>query len=169
MNGEDAAARIEAREEGARLDRIADETLAAHREPRCQRRRGERGLHRGGVARLVFEGEVAGDVLVQRRCARARRPLETHHGGKIAIPDGDFLGGVLRERRAFCDDEGDGLADVVHFPMRERGPEGFSLLLASYAFVRHPAGKRLPSGSGIVGPGEHQVYAWPCDRGLDVG
>src|SRR5207302_6397533 len=91
IDGENAAVGIEAREGGARLDRIADETLAAHREPRCQRRRGERGLHRGGVARLVFEGEVAGDVLVQLRCARARRSLETDRGGKIAIPDGDFL------------------------------------------------------------------------------
>src|SRR5206468_9202531 len=93
IDGEDAAARIEAREEGARLDRIADETLAAHREARFQGGCRERGLHRGGVARLVFEGEVAGDVLVQLRCARARRSLETDRGGKVAILDRDFLGG----------------------------------------------------------------------------
>src|SRR5207253_9106354 len=84
IDGEDAARRIEAREEGARLDRIADESLAAHREPRFHGRSGERRLHRGGVARPVFEGEVAGDVLVQLRRARARRGLEADRGGKIA-------------------------------------------------------------------------------------
>src|SRR5207248_11230808 len=85
IDGKDAAAGIEAREEGARLDRIADETLAVQREPGLQGRCGERGPHRGGIARLVFEGEVAGDVLVQLRRARARRSLETDRGGKIAI------------------------------------------------------------------------------------
>ena len=169
IDGEDAARRIEAREEGARLDRIADQTLAAHREPRFQGRCGESGPHRGGVAGLVFEGEVAGDVLVQLRRARPRRRVETDRGGKIAILERDFLGGVLRERRALRDREGHGLADVVHLLVRERGPEGFFLLLASHALIRHSAGKRLPAGRRIVGAGEHEMHARPCGRGRDVG
>ncbi len=69
MHGERSARRIELGEKGPRLDRVADHALAAHREARLQRRASERGFDRGAVARLVLEGEVAGNVVMDLRGA----------------------------------------------------------------------------------------------------
>jgi len=148
---------IEAREEGARLDRIADETLAAHREPRLQGRCGERGLHRGG-APSVFEGELPG---ISRAAAARRRvaPSKTDRGGQIAILDRDFPRGVWASA-ALSATAGHGLADVMHFFCAERGPEGFFCFLASHAFIGAPPGSDFPSRGRIVGAGE-TAYSRP--------
>jgi len=69
-------------------------------------------LHRGAIAALVLEREVAGDVGVELRHARAGRGVETDHRGQLAVFDRDVLGGVLRERQRIGNDERDRLADV---------------------------------------------------------
>src|SRR2546427_9698594 len=56
----------------------------------------------------------------------------------------------------------------MHLLLRERGPEGFFLLLASHAFITHPAGERFPSGSRVVGAGENGVHARPRQCGLRI-
>ena len=171
VHGDAFGRRVPRGEERARLDRVADQALARDGEPRAQGRAREGRLHRGAVAGFVFEGEVAGRLLVQLRGSRRGGGFESDRGRQVAVLDRDLLGRILREQRALGNDQRHRLAHVVHLPACERRPEGLAHCLPADACEANPALERFPSGLGEVGAREHEMHAAARSRrrGVDRG
>ena len=66
------------------------------------------------VADVPAEGDIAGRLGPNRRCAGRRRPGGIDDRRERFVVDDDQLGGVLRRGQRRGDDNGDGLADVAH-------------------------------------------------------
>ena len=85
-------------QECARFHRRADDALALKGDLAAQCRARKRRVHRGGIARLIFEGEVTGRLSVQLRRAGACGRLKADGGGQVLVLDHDGFGGILRLR-----------------------------------------------------------------------
>ena len=109
------------------------------------------------VAELVEEGAVGAELRPDQRRALVERGRGHGRGLLGIVVDLDQLGGVLRQRAAVGDDEGDGVADMVdavaaqdrNVARRRAGAVGLLL---------HDAGAQVAEMREI-GAGQHQMHA----------
>ena len=105
---------------GARLQGAHDEAVVRELEPRHVGRRREGGVDLGGVAEMVVEDDVRGELVVEERRAGRRRLARVGDRRQFLDLDRHRLGGVARLRRRLGDDAGDRLADIAHAVARQR-------------------------------------------------
>ena len=156
MQRVNAARRVESGETRARLERIADETLAFDREPAHEFRARERGGGRQLVARFEFEREVAGYVGVQLRRAGRDRGIEGRDGGQIAIFDVDEIARVFRDCRGLRNDHRHRLAHEAHASLGQHRMQRLHHLLPVLARVVDYVGQRLESLGARVVAGQNR-------------
>ena len=75
---------------------------------------GERRIHLGGIAIVIVERDIVGDVVVELRRAGFCGFLGVGHGGERLDIELDGLRGIARLRQRFGDHEGHGIADKAH-------------------------------------------------------
>ncbi|MGY4313746.1 hypothetical protein ACVWW1_003049 [Bradyrhizobium sp. JR3.5] len=85
---------------------------------------GERRLDPGGVAIMIVERDVIGDVVIELRRARLGRFGRIRHRGQRLDIDLDGFGRIASLRCGFRDHEGDGIADEAHLVGDERRAVG---------------------------------------------
>ena len=159
VNVIDAGSRIERRNAGLRLHRIAGNTLRVECNACHMRGVGERRLDRRERTVLVFHGEVARHVRVQYRRAGRERCLRVDHSRQIAIVDHNALGAVLGRGLVLRDNKGHRLAHEAHALVRQcmamRQLEGAPAL----ALHEHDRRRCLEGGLDDVGTGQNSEHA----------
>ena len=98
---------------------------------------GEGGVDLGGVAIVIVERDVVGDVVVELRRAGLGGFGGIGDGGKRLDIEFDGFGGVARLRQRLGNDEGDGIADEAHLVGRQRHAVGLQQRRAVAALQRH--------------------------------
>src|SRR5712691_678280 len=106
-------------ETGLGLHRISDHALAVQGDARDVRGPGKGRVGIRLVAVLVVEAEVAGDFRVELLGPRRQRGLRVDHRGQIAVPDLDFLDGILCGERRLRHYQRDFLADKAYASVGE--------------------------------------------------
>ena len=85
---------------------------------------GKGGFDPGGIAIVIVERDIAGDVIIELRGAgfcRLRRI--GHRGQRLDLKLHGFRS-IARLRHCFRHDEGDGVADEAHLVARQRRAVG---------------------------------------------
>ena len=121
-----------------------------------------RGLGEGGVglllvAELVEEGAVAAELGPDQRRALVERRRRLGRGLLGIVVDLDQLGGVLRQRAAVGDDEGDGVADMVD-AVAAQDRDVARRRAGAVRLLLHDAGAQIAEMRKI-GAGQHQMHA----------
>ena len=117
---------------------------------------GHCGGHRGAVALLEAERQVARHAVPHQRGAGCQRVGRLHHAGQGIVVHAHKLGRIPRRVRRLGDDEGDRLADVARAVGRQ-GEAG--------RHAHRPVGRRHGGRAGDrpqpgqVGGGEHARHA----------
>ena len=102
----------------------------------------KRGVDGGGVAEVIVERNVARNVVVQQRRARARGVFQADDGGERIDIDLDGFGRILGGEHGLGDHASDGIADVAHLVLGERAAPRLFQRRAVTAFERHIAFQR---------------------------
>ena len=114
------------------------------------RRAGERRVDLGGVAIVIVERDVVGDVVVELRRAGFGRFRGIGHGGQRLDVEFDGFRRVARLRQRLRDHEGDGIADKAHLVGRQRHAVGLQQRRAVAALQRQAAGEGAVAGGGEI-------------------
>ena len=131
---------------------------------------GEGGVDLGGVAVVIVQRHVVGDVIVELRRAGLGGFGGIGHGRQRIDIDFDRFGGIAGLRHCFGDDEGDGIADIAHLVGHQRGAVGLQQRRAVAALQRQAAGEGSVIGGGEIGSGPDPEHAGhrPGGRGVDA-
>ena len=99
-----------------------------------------------GVAIVIVERDVVGDVVVEQRRAGLGGFRSVGHGGQRRDIEFDGFSGIARLRQRFRDHEGHGIADEAHLVGRKRGAVGLQQRCAVAALQRQAAGEGVVAG-----------------------
>ena len=113
---------------------------------------GERRVDLGGVAIVIVERDVVGDVVVELRRAGLGRFLGIGHRRQRIDIEFDGFGGVARLRQRLGDHEGHGIADIAHLVGHQRRAVGLQQRRAVAVLQRQAAGEGAIAGGGEVVP-----------------
>ncbi len=120
------------------------------------------------IAGFGFERQIAGNIVVQLRCAGGERFLGPHHARQVTVVDFDKFGRILRGGSAVRDHQRDCLADEAHFAVREHRAfrrTCFRAVAPGY----HERMRRVGVTRGDrIGAGENVLYAGMRERGCRV-
>ena len=120
---------------------------------------GECGLDLGGVAIVIVERDVVGDVIVELRRAGLGGFGGVGHGGQRLDIEFDGFGGVARLRQRLGDHEGYGIADEAHLVGHQRGAVGLQQRRAVAALQRQAAGEGIVIGGREIRAGPDPEHA----------
>ena len=120
----------------AGLHRVRDQPVVDEVELGDMRGLGEGGVGGGLVAEVPVIAGVVGRGFVNIGAADSL--LQIDHGRQHAVVDVDLLGRVARLRIAVGDDDRDGVADIAHLALRQRGM-GARLHRRTILGMDHPA------------------------------
>ena len=123
---------------------------------RCGR---ERRVDLGGVAIVIIERDVVGDVIVKQRRAGFGRFRGIGHGRQRLDVEFDRFSGIARLRQCFRDHEGHGIADEAHLVGRKRKAVGLQQRRAVAALQRQAAGEGVVAGGFEVLAGPDTEHA----------
>ena len=129
---------------------------------------GKRRIDPGGIAIVIVERGVVGDVVIELRRARLCRFLGIGHGRERLDVEFDGLCGIARLRQRFGDHEGHGIADKAHFVRRQRHPVGLQQRRAIAALQRQAAGEGVVAGRYEVLSRPHPEHARHGAGGLGI-
>ena len=162
---------------GRNLDRVAVAGLVIGGKPRARLHRhdgdagvddielchmrgaGERGFDLGGVAIVIIQRHVVGDVIVKLRRAGLCGFLGIGDGGQRIDVDHDGLAGIACLRQRLGHHERDGIADIAHLVGHQRGAVGLQQRRAVPVFQRQAAGEGAVVGGGEIGSGPDPEHA----------
>ncbi len=120
---------------------------------------GERGLDLGGVAIVIVQRHVVGDVVVELRRAGLGGFLGVGDGGQRIDIEHDGFGGIARLRQRLGDHERHGVADIAHLVGHQRGAVGLQQRRAVAVLQRQAAGEGAVTGGGKIGSGPDAEHA----------
>ena len=120
---------------------------------------GEGGVDLGGVAIVIVERDVVGDVIVELRRAGLGGFRGVGHGRQRIDIEFDGFGGVARLRQRLGDHEGHGIADKAHLVGHQRRAVGLQQRRAVAVLQRQAAGEGVVIGGGEVGAGPDPEHA----------
>jgi hypothetical protein len=120
---------------------------------------GEGRIDFGGIAIVIVEGDVVGDVIVKLRRAGPGGFGGIGHRRQRLDVELDRFGRVARLRHRFGHDEGEGIADIAHLVGRKRHAVGLQQGRAVAALQRQAADEGLVAGRFHVGAGPHPEHA----------
>ena len=119
----------------------------------------ERRIDLVGVAVMIVERDVVGDVVVKLRRARFCRLSGIGHGGQRLDVEFDGFRRVSGLRQRFRDHERDGIADEAHLVGRKRRAVGLQQRRAVAALQRQAAGEGVVAGGRQIGAGPDPEHA----------
>ena len=122
-------------------------------------RAGEGGLDLGGVAIMIIQRHVVGDVIVELRRAGFCRFLGAGDGRQRIDIDHHGFAGIARLRQRLGHHERHGVADIAHLVGHQRGAVGLQQRRAVAVLQRQAAGERAVIGGGEVGSGPDAEHA----------
>ncbi len=120
---------------------------------------GEGGFDLGGVAIVIVQRHIVGDVVIKLRRAGFGGFLGAGDGRQGIDIDHHGFAGVARLRQRLRDHERHGIADIAHLVGHQRGTVGLLKRRAVAALQRQAAGVGAIIGGGEVGPGPDAEYA----------
>ena len=120
---------------------------------------GEGGLDLGGVAIVIVQRDIVGDVIVELRRAGLRGFLGIGDGRQRIDIDHHGFRGIARLRQRLGDHEGHGIADIAHLVGHQRGAVGLQQRRAVAVLQRQAAGEGAVIGGGEVGAGPDAEHA----------
>ena len=120
---------------------------------------GEGRVDLRGVAIVIIERDVVGDVIVKLRRAGLCGFGGIGDGGQRLDVELDGFRGIARLRQRFGHHEGDGIADEAHLVGRQRMAVGLQQRRAVAALQRQAAGEGIVAGGRHVGAGPHAEHA----------
>ena len=120
---------------------------------------GERRIDLVGVAIMIIERDIVGDVVVKLRRAGFCRFRGIGHGRQRLDVEFDGFRRVARLRQRFRDHEGDGIADEADLVGRQRRAVGLQQRRAVAALQRQAAGEGVVAGGGEIGAGPDPEHA----------
>ena len=129
------------------------------------RRAGKDCFDLGGVAVMIIQRHIVGDVIVKLRRAGLCRFLGISDGRQRVDIDHDRFAGIAGLRKRFGDDERNGIADVAHLVGHKRGAVSLKEGRAVAALEWQPAGERAVIGAGEIGSrpdAEHTGHRLGC-------
>ena len=165
MEGEAFALGIVGGDGRARLHGVDHEAVVEELEPGHMGGLGEGRLHLLGVAVVVVERHVAGDVVEQLRRAGLDRLAGAGDGGQRLDVEHDGLGGFLGLDRGLGDHAGDGVADETDLVDGERRPRRLLHGGAVAVLERRHAFEAAIAGGLQVRPGIDGEHAGHLQRG----
>ena len=123
-----------------------------------------------GVAVMIIERDVAGDVVVKLRRARFCRLSGIGHGRQRLDVEFDGFRRVSGLRHSFRDHERDGIADEADLVGRKRRAVGLQQRQAVAALQRQTAGEGVVAGGRQIGAGPDPEHAGQGlgRRGIDA-
>ena len=129
---------------------------------------GEGRVDLGGVAIVVVERDVVGDVVVKLRRAGLGGFRRIGHGGQGLDVDLDGFAGIARLRQRLRHHDGEGIADKAHLVARKRRAVGLQQRRAVAVLQRQAAGEGVVVGGGEVLCRPNAEHARHRLRGLGV-
>ena len=120
---------------------------------------GEGGLDLGGVAIVIIQRHVVGDVIVELRRAGFCRFGGIGDGRQWIDVDHHGFAGIARLRQGLGDHEGHGIADIAHLVAHQRGAVGLLQRRAVAIFQRQAAGEGAVTGGREIGSGPDPEHA----------
>ena len=120
---------------------------------------GKRSVDLGGVAIVIVERDIVGDVIVKLRRAGLGGFGGVGHGGQRLDVELDRFRGVACLRQRFGDHEGHGVADETHLVARQRMAVGLQQRRAVTAFQRQAAGEGVVTGGRKIFAGPDAEHA----------
>ena len=158
--------------QGVALARLV---VMAERDPRLHRHHGDAGvddielchvrgagkgrLDPGGVAIVVIERHVVGDVVIKLRRARLGRLRGIGHGRQRLDVELDGFRRIARLRHRLGHDKGDRVADIAHLVGRQRHAVGLQEGRAVAALERQAAAEGVEIGAREVRAGPYPEHA----------
>jgi hypothetical protein len=170
LNRVTLASLVIGRERGARLHcddghpRVDDVEL-------CHMRgAGERCFDFGGVAVVIVQRDIVGDMIVKLRRAWPGRFLGIGNRRQRIDIDHHCFGGIARLRQRLGHREGHGIADIAHLVGHQRGAVGLQQRRAIAVLERKSADKGTIIGRGQICSGPHPEHSRhrPCGCGVDT-
>ena len=119
----------------------------------------ERLLHLLGIAEVIIERDVVGDVIVKLRRAGLGRFLGVGDRRQRIDVDLDRLGGIAGLHERFGDNKRDRIADIAHLVGHQRGAIGLMERRAVAALQRQRTGEGAIAGGDQIGSGPHAEHA----------
>ena len=150
----------------ARLHRGDDGAAVDQVELHRVRGRGESLGHGVGVAIMEVECDIAGDVVVDRRCRWLGRLAQRRHDRQRLDVGDDCLGGIARLLKRLRHDAGDRIADEAHLVAGKGRPRRL-LHLGAVTALERQAGRHA-AVARQVGGGIDREHARHGARGLGV-
>ena len=113
---------------------------------------GEGRVDLGGVAIVIVQRDVVGDVIVELRRAGLGGFLGVGHGGQRIDVELDRFAGIARLRQRLGHHEGHGIADIAHLVGHQRHAVGLQQRRAVAALQRQAAGEGVVAGGARSAP-----------------